>query len=171
MAKVCILGSGGFGIALAVHADKCGHEVTVWSAFSDEIETIKQDGEHKKLLPGVKISEKIKLTANDGDINGNHIYIFAIPSKFLRKVAKQLSNYISKEAVVVNVGKGLEDGTYKRLSEVLEEEIDSKIVILSGPSHAEEVATGMPTTVLAASKDESAAKYIREQLSNTTFRI
>ena len=171
MAKVCILGAGGFGIALAVNAHKCGHTVTIWSAFSDEIETIKADGEHKKLLPGVKISEEIKLTCDKNDVSGNDIVIFAIPSKFIRSVAKDLSSYISKNTIVVNVGKGLEGGTYKRLSEVLEEELNNEIVILSGPSHAEEVATGMPTTVLVASKNEDAAKYIREQLSNTTFRI
>ena len=172
MSKVCVLGAGGFGLALAVNALKCGHSVTVWSAFKEEIDTIRNDGEHKKLLPGVKIPEAVKLTYDKEDIKNNDIVIFAIPSKVLRSVSSDLNDIISKESVIVSVGKGLEIGTHKRLSQVLEEELpDNKIVILSGPSHAEEVAIGMPTTVLVASKSTKAAQYVREELSNTTFRI
>lgn len=172
MSKVCILGAGGFGLALAVNAVKCGHEVTVWSAFQEEIDTISRDGEHKKLLPNVKIPTSVKLTCNKEDIENNDIVIFAVPSKVLRSVASELKDIISKGSVIVSVGKGLENGTHKRLSQVLEEELpDNKIVILSGPSHAEEVAIGMPTTVLVASKNLKAAEYVREELSNTTFRI
>ena len=171
MAKVCVLGAGGFGLALAVNALKCGHNVTVWSAFKEEIDIIRRDGEHKKLLPGVKISEDIKLTCNKEDIKNNDIVIFAVPSKVLRPVAREVTSFISDNSIVVSVGKGLENGTHKRLSEVLEEELKNSIVILSGPSHAEEVAIGMPTTVLVASKDAKSAEYIREELSNATFRI
>lgn len=171
MARICVIGAGGFGIALSVNAFKCGHEVTVWSAFPEEIESIKKDGEHKRLLPGVKIPKEIKLTSNNADINNQDIVIFAVPSKAIRTVARNIKEYVSKNSIIVNVGKGLEDGTFKRLSEVLEEELSNEIVILSGPSHAEEVAIGMPTTVLVAGKDSVATKYIREQLSNNTFRI
>lgn len=172
MAKIAVLGSGGFGTSLAVMTDKFGHEVVVWSAFADEIEAIRRDGEHKKLLPGVKVNESIKLTTDLKDIAGADIVLFGIPTAFLRKVARQAAAYITPQMIVVNTGKGLENGTHKRMSEVLEEELpDNKIVILTGPSHAEEVALGTPTTVCVSSKHSEAAQYVQEQLSNRTMRI
>ncbi len=171
MSNVAVLGSGGFGLALAIAAHSVGHRVTVWSAFANEIEMLRLEHEHKKLLPGVKISEEINLVTDIKDIAGNDIVIFAIPSAYVRMNAKTAAPYIGK-AVVVNVGKGLEEGTMKRMSEVLGEEIpDNDIVILSGPSHAEEVAIFMPTTITASSKNIKAAEYIQEQLSSPTLRI
>ena len=172
MSKITVLGSGGFGMSLAIMADKFGHEVTVWSAFADEIERIRQDKEHKKLLPGVPVKESINLITDISKIGESDIVIFAIPSTFVRKIAKLAAPYIPANSVILNTGKGLEDGTFKRLSVVLEEEIpNNPIVVLSGPSHAEEVAIGMPTTIVASSKDMSKANYIQEQLSNSTLRI
>lgn len=172
MSKIAVLGSGGFGLSLSIMADKIGHKVTVWSAFSEEIEMLKREREHKKLLPGVKINDSIEFVSDISLISDNDIVIFAIPSAFVRKIAQQAAPFISKNSVIVNTGKGLEDKTYKRLSEVLSEEYpDNPIVILSGPSHAEEVARGMPTTVVAASNDRKYADYIQDQISNQYFRI
>lgn len=172
MSKIAILGSGGFGLSLAVMSDKIGHEVTVWSAFADEIEMLKKQREHKKLLPGVKINPSISLVSDISEIAGSDIVIFAIPSSYVRKIAAIAKPYINNKTVIVNTGKGLENGTYKRLSEVLQEEFpDNPVVILTGPSHAEEVAIGMPTTVVAASKDRKYAEYIQDQISNLSFRI
>lgn len=172
MAKISILGSGGFGIALAVHSHRCGHDITVWSAFGEEIDAIKRDGEHKKLLPGIAVSEKIRLTTELSDITDSDMVIFAVPSKALREVARKAAPFISSEAVIVNVGKGIEDETYKRLSEVLSEENPGKkLAILSGPSHAEEVALEMPTVVLAASDNYETAEYVQKTLINENFRI
>ncbi|MGN0661128.1 MAG: NAD(P)H-dependent glycerol-3-phosphate dehydrogenase [Oscillospiraceae bacterium] len=172
MAKISILGSGGFGIALAVHSHRCGHDITVWSAFGEEIEAIKRDGEHKKLLPGVPVSEKIRLTTELSDITDSDMVIFAVPAKVLREVARKAAPFIGSEAVIVNVGKGIEDETYKRLSEVLSEENPGKkLAILSGPSHAEEVALEMPTVVLAASDNYETAEYVQKTLINENFRI
>lgn len=172
MAKISILGSGGFGIALAVHSHRCGHDITVWSAFGEEIDAIKRDGEHKKLLPGIAVSEKIRLTTELSDITDSDMVIFAVPSKVLREVARKAAPFISSEAVIVNVGKGIEDETYKRLSEVLSEENPGKkLAILSGPSHAEEVALEMPTVVLAASDNYETAEYVQKTLINENFRI
>lgn len=172
MADIAILGSGGFGTSLSVMLHKYGHNVTVWSAFADEIEAIKRDGEHKKLLPGYKISPEIHLTTDISDIKGKDIILFAIPSRFLRKVAKMAVSYISKETIIVNTGKGLEDETFNRLSVVLKEELpDNSIVALSGPSHAEEVVMSMPTTVVVAGTDIDAAYYVQDTLSNESFRI
>ena len=172
MSKIAVLGSGGFGLSLAVMADAHDHEVTVWSAFSDEIEMLRMEREHKKLLPGVKIRESIDLITDISGICDCDIVIFAIPSSFVRKIAKIAAPHIKKKAIIVNTGKGLEDDTFKRLSEVIFEEIPANpIVSISGPSHAEEVALGYPTTVTAASTDRDAMYYIQDKLSNEAFRI
>ncbi|MCH5193483.1 MAG: NAD(P)H-dependent glycerol-3-phosphate dehydrogenase [Oscillospiraceae bacterium] len=172
MAKFTILGMGGFGLGLAVMLNNFGHEVTVWTAFHQEIEDIERDGESKQKLPGVKVSSEIALTDDISCVGGAEIVLFGIPTRKVREVAQKAAPYFSPETVVVNTGKGLEQSTLKRMSEVLEEEIpNNPVVVLSGPSHAEEVALGMPTTVVAASKNKKDAYYIQEVMSNSTFRI
>ena len=172
MAKFTILGMGGFGLALAVMLNNFGHDVTVWSAFKQEIEDIRRDGENKQKLPGIKISEEIILTDDLSLASNSEIVVFGVPTKFVRSVAKQISSYISKETIIVNTSKGLEEESLKRMSEVLEEELpENPVVVLTGPSHAEEVALGVPTTVVVASKDMQYADYIQSIMSNNTFRI
>ena len=173
MADFTILGMGGFGLSLAVMLNNFGHNVTVWSAFEQEVEDIRRDGENKQKLPGVKVSDEIRLTNDISLVKDADIVIFGIPTRKLREVAKKAAPHLSENTVVVNTGKGLEDDTLKRMSEVLEEELpaDQPIVVLSGPSHAEEVALGMPTTVVAASKDSKYSDYVQSVMSNNTFRI
>lgn len=172
MAKITILGSGGFGMSLAVMLNKLSHEVTVWSAFKEELETIRNDGEHRAKLPGVKIPEEIKLDSDISCVSGSNIVLLGIPSPFVRDVARKAAPFITDEMIVVNTSKGLERGSLKLISDVIREEIpNSPIVILSGPSHAEEVALGVPTTVVAASEDLNAAAYIQEIMSSNVFRI
>jgi glycerol-3-phosphate dehydrogenase (NAD(P)+) len=172
MAKITVLGSGGFGLALAVMCNKNGHDVTVWSNFAQEIEDIKRDGEHKSKLPNVKIPESIKLTSDISCITGSDIVIFGIPSKFIRSVANKSAKYITDSMIVLNTAKGLEDGTFKRMSQVIQDEIpQAKVVILSGPSHAEEVARDYPTTVVVSSTVPEYAESIQATLSNPLFRI
>ncbi len=172
MAKFTILGMGGFGLALAVMLNNFGHDVTVWSAFKQEIDDIQRDGENKQKLPGVKISDEIILTDDLSTACNTEIIIFGVPTKFVRSVAKQISPYLSKETIIVNTSKGLEEETLKRMSEVIEEEIPANpIVVLTGPSHAEEVALGIPTTVVVTSKNMQYADYIQSVMSNNTFRI
>ncbi len=172
MAKFTILGMGGFGLALAVMLNNFGHDVTVWSAFKQEIDDIRRDGENKQKLPGIKISEEINLTDDLNAVSNSEIVIFGVPTKFVRKVAKQISAYLSPETIIVNTSKGLEEESLKRMSEVIEEELPKNpIVVLTGPSHAEEVALGIPTTVVVASKNMQYADYIQSIMSNNTFRI
>lgn len=172
MAKFTVLGMGGFGLALAVMLDKNGHSVNVWSAFESEIEDIKRDGENKKKLPGVKISDSITLTSDISAVSGSDVVIFGVPTGFVRSVAKQAAPFITENTVILNTSKGLEDKTFKRMSEVLHEELpNSPIVILTGPSHAEEVGVGMPTTVVVASDDSKYSDYIQSIMSNTALRI
>lgn len=173
MSNVVILGSGGFGLSLAIMAEHCGkHNVTVWSKFQSEIDSIRMHGEHIQKLPGVPVSESIAMTTDISCVSGCDILIFGIPSVFVRSVAKDAAPYISKETVIVNTGKGLEEGSLKTLSEVISEEIETdKLVVLSGPSHAEEVARCIPTTLVAASDNMEAAKYIQSELGNHYFRL
>ena len=172
MAKITILGSGGFGMSLAVMLNRIGHKVTVWSAFQKELDNIKADGEHKSKLPGVKIPESIELNADISCVTGSDIVLLGIPSPYVRDVVRKASPFITEEMVVVNTSKGLENGTHKLISDVIREEVkESPIVILSGPSHAEEVALGIPTTVVAASEDLEAAAYIQDTMSSNVFRI
>lgn len=172
MANFTVLGMGGFGLALAVMLDKNGHSVNVWSAFESEIEDIKRDGENKKKLPGVKINDSITLTSDISIVSDSDVVIFGVPTGFVRSVAKQAAPFISEKTVILNTSKGLEDQTFKRMSEVLHEELpNSPIVILTGPSHAEEVGVGMPTTVVVASDDSKHSDYIQSVMSNTALRI
>ena len=172
MAKFTILGMGGFGLALAVMLNNFDHDVTVWSAFESEINEIKECGESKTKLPGVKISSSILLTDDIKCVSDCDVVIFGLPTGFVRSVAKQIAPYVSKETIILNTSKGLEADTYKRMSEVLKEELpDSPIVVLTGPSHAEEVAIGIPTTVTVASENMKYADYIQEIMSNILFRI
>lgn len=172
MANIVILGSGGFGLSIAIMAERYGHNVTVWSKFQSEVDEIRAHGEHKQKLPGASVSEKIGLTSDISCAKDCDILIFGIPSLFVRDVAKLAKPYISENTIIVNTGKGFEDGSLKLLSQVLEEELESEnIVVLSGPSHAEEVARGIPTTIVAASKNMKAAAYVQETLSNGSLRI
>lgn len=172
MANIVILGSGGFGLSLAIMAERYGHKVTVWSKFQSEIDDIRVHGEHVQKLPGVPVTEKIGLTSDISCAKGCDILLFGIPSLFVRDVAKQVKPYVNENTVIVNTGKGIEDSSLKLLSEVLEEELESdKIVVLSGPSHAEEVARCIPTTVAAVSKNREAAEYVQQVLSNGALRI
>lgn len=173
MADIVILGSGGFGLSLAVSAfRKGGHKVTVWSKFQQEIDDIRANGEHIQKLPGVKIPEEINLTSDISCIKGCDILIFGIPSSFTRSVAQLAKPYIDDRMVIVNTGKGIEEGSLKLMSEVITEELNTeKLVVLSGPSHAEEVARAIPTTIVASSANKECAKYIQEELGGKTLRI
>lgn len=171
MANIAILGCG-FGTALAVMTDKCGHNVSLWSKYENEINQIKATRENKQLLPNVIISDSITLTSDlKNCVLDKEIILIAIPSFAMRSVVTDLKKCISKDAVVVSVAKGFDNDSLKTMSQILEEELDNPIVVLSGPSHAEEIALGFPTTVVATSKSQYYAKYIQTTLANDNLRI
>lgn len=168
--KITVLGSGGWGIALAIHAFNQGFEVKLWSPFENEVAGLNATRESEKLLKGVKIPEEIEITTDLNVVEGSYITIIATPSFAVRETAARLKTYDC--GIVVNVAKGFEKGTQKLLSDVISEELPEKpIVILSGPSHAEEVARGVATTVVAASENIAAAKAVQEALIGSNFRI
>lgn len=170
MSKITVLGSGGWGLGLALSAAYKKHDVTVWTPFSEEAEALCRDREHKKLLPGTVIPEKITITTDLGLADGSDMIILAVPSIAIRETARKLKNIDCD--IIVNVAKGIENGTNLRLSQVIGEELpDRKIVVLSGPSHAEEVARRIPTTVAVASEDQQAARFVQEQMNSSFLRI
>lgn len=172
MAKITILGSGGFGLALAVMCDNAGHDVTVWSKFKDEIETIKRTGELKVKLPGVKINKSIKLTTDIQAVEGRDMIILGIPSPFLREVCMTAAEFVDENAIIVNTAKGLEADSFKTMCQVASECFPkNRIAVLTGPSHAEEIGRGVPTTIVTASNDRDVSFYIQKTLSNNTFRV
>ncbi|SDM89275.1 NAD(P)H-dependent glycerol-3-phosphate dehydrogenase [Acetanaerobacterium elongatum] len=170
--NIAILGAGGFGIALSVMAAQYGHSVTLWSAFDQEVALLKTEHENKKLLPGVIIPPEVAITTDETCVLNKEIILLAVPSGVVNQVAQRFQNSIPHEAVIVNVAKGLEEQHLRRLSQVLTELLpNNRIVVLSGPSHAEEVARGVPTTVVAASSDRAAAEFVQDALMNPTLRI
>ena len=170
--NITILGSGGFGLALAIMADNAGHKVTVWSAFNDEIETIRRTGELKAKLPGVLVNKTIELTTDISCVKGKDIVILGIPSPFLRSVCEQAAPFMEKNTIVVNTAKGLESGSLKTMCQVAKESFpENHVAVLTGPSHAEEVARGLPTTIVTSSDSREVSYFIQSALSNQTFRV
>ncbi len=174
MAKIGVLGSGTWGTALARTFILGGNKVTLWSALEAEIEYMTANRKHPK-LPDMSIPKGIKLTADIGEaIKGKDIIVFAVPSPFVRATARRAAEFITADQVIVDVAKGLESGTHKTLTEVISDEIklpELKLVALSGPTHAEELGADMPTAIVAASNDRSAAEYVQKVCSNDILRV
>lgn len=172
MAKVMVLGAGGFGISLAMMCMENGHEVTVWSHREEEARRLQIQREQKKLLPGVKIPQEIVFTHLLEPAGEAQLIIMAVPSFAVRQTAHLLKQFVSEKNIVVCVAKGLEQGTFYDFSTVISQEIPNcPNVILSGPSHAEEVSRGEATTVVAASKNKEAAMQVQDWLMNPNFRV
>lgn len=170
--KIAILGSGGWGLALACTCARLGHDVTVWSKFKDEIDTIIRTGELRAKLPGVIIPDTVKLTTDISCAGDKDIVLVGIPVKFVREVCDQAKPYVSKDSIMVSSSKGLEEGSLKRMSEVIKEVFpDNTVAVLTGPSHAEELGRGIPTAVVAASEDTDAAKLIQKTFSDNVLRL
>ena len=172
MANIAVIGAGGWGTALAVMAHQYGNTVSLWSPFEEEVAAIRRHDEHKKLLPGVAVPPSIRLTTNIACAAGADLVIMAVPSFAIRSTAARLADVVKPATIIANAGKGLEDATLKRFTQVIAEAAPAaRVVALSGPSHAEEVARGVPTTVVSASEDLAAAERVQELLMNPSFRI
>ncbi len=173
MYKVSLLGAGSWGTALAIVLANNGHEVTLWSALEAEITMLQKNREHIDRLPGVKLPENIKVT---GDLKEactkKDLIVFSVASPYVRNTAKSASSFIPKGQKIVNVAKGIEEETLYTLSDVLKEELpEQDIAVLSGPSHAEEVSIGIPTTVVVGAESSQSAYFIQEIFMNNHFRV
>lgn len=171
--KIAVIGSGGWGTALAVMLGKIGHEVILWSFDDKEYERLRNDRENREFLPGVLFPEQLRCTNDLSVAKDAEMIIMAVPSFAVRTTARKLSPYVSDSHIVVNVAKGIEKETSKRLSEIIEEEIaaNCEIVVLSGPSHAEEVGRGVPTAIIATSRSKKAAETVQDVFMNENFRV
>jgi glycerol-3-phosphate dehydrogenase (NAD(P)+) len=174
VSEVTVLGAGGWGTTLAILLNNNGHRVRLWEYFQDRAEKIRSTRRNETFLPGIVIPEAIFITHHQQRaLEGSNTAVFALPSHLIRKLAVEVSPLMAPETLVVNVAKGLERGTLKRMSEVLEEELPDGIpvVTLSGPSHAEEVSRGIPTAVVAASRSENCSQQAQALFMSPTFRV
>ena len=173
MANVTVIGAGSWGIALATVLNKNGHDVTIWSIVKQEIDMLKEKHEHVDKLPGVILDSKIKFTDNIEEASADKdVYVMAVPSPYTRSTSHLFAPYIEKNKIIVNVAKGIEEDTLDTLTDIISEEIPQAITaVLSGPSHAEEVSRGIPTTCVVGAKDKDTAEYIQNLFMNEVFRI
>jgi glycerol-3-phosphate dehydrogenase (NAD(P)+) len=173
MEKISIIGAGSWGTAIAILLSQIGHEVTLWSIMDEEVQMIETYREHKDKLPGIEIPASIQVTSSiEEAIKGKNILVMAVPSKFVRTTAQLVKQYIEPNQIIVNLAKGLEENTLLTLSEVLEEEMpNNPVTVLSGPSHAEEVARNIPTTCVVGARSKSIAERIQDAFMSTTFRV
>ena len=176
MTKIAVFGAGTWGIALARLLAVNGRDVTVWSAIPAELKSLSTTRRHPN-LPGMELPSAMHYTADIAEAcTGRDILLFAVPSPFVRSTAKKAAKYIPDGQLIVDVAKGVEDKTLMTMSEIIEDELarakrTARVVALSGPTHAEEVARDMPTLIVAASEDEAAAKAVQKAFTAPNFRV
>lgn len=173
MAKTAIIGAGSWGTALSLVLHTNGNEVTIWSKLEDEIKMLQEKHEHVDKLPGVKLPEDMVFTTDLAQaIKEKDYLILAVPSVFTRSTAKSMAPFVEKGQVIVCVAKGIEDDTLMTISEVVEREIpQADVAVMCGPSHAEEVGIGLPTTVVAGARKRAIAEGIQDIFMNEVFRV
>ena len=170
--KATVIGDGGWGTALAMVLERNGHDVTVWGPFPDYLEEIQAAGENKTYLPGVDIPESIRWTDDrEAAVRDADLVVLVVPSRFYKPVVESFKPFIPASALIVSATKGLDEETHERMSEVAEDILDHSIAVLSGPSHAEEVARGIPCAVAIAANDHDVAEQIQQFFVNDTFRV
>lgn len=173
MAKVGIMGAGSWGTGISWLLTNNGHEVTVWSIDAKEVEMLDREREHKSKLPGVKLQDSIRFTNEIREgIEGKDFVVLAVPSPFTRSTAQRMCPYVKEGQILVNVAKGIEEKTLMTLSEQIEEEVpQADVAVLSGPSHAEEVGKGLPTTCVVGAKTRETAEYLQKAFMSEVFRV
>lgn len=173
MSKVSFLGAGSWGTALAIMLAEHGHQVKLWSKVEDEVNMLREHREHIHRLPGVKLPESVVITSNLKEAcEDNELLVFAVASPFVRSVAQSAKEYIPERQRIVNVAKGIEEASLMTLGDILMEELpQADVAVLSGPSHAEEVAVKMPTAVVVGAKTKASALAIQEIFMNEYFRV
>lgn len=173
MAEIGIIGAGSWGTALSLLLQKNGNRVTVWSIMEDEIHMLNQDREQKDKLPGVKLPEDMLFTTDlEAAVTGKDVLVLAVPSPYTRSTSAMMKPFVAGGQKIVNVAKGIEETTLMTLSQMIEEEIpQADVSVLSGPSHAEEVGKGLPTTIVVGSKSRETAEYLQNLFMNEVFRV
>ena len=167
------MGDGAWGTAIALLlAQNPRHQVLIWSAREENARILADRRENVRLLPGVPIPDAIELTANIAAASSADVYVAAIPTVYLRDTLVRIKSSLAGDKPVISLAKGMENQTFLRPSEIVRELIGSdEVAVLSGPSHAEEVSRGLPTTVVAASPDPDLARWTQQQFSSDRFRV
>jgi glycerol-3-phosphate dehydrogenase (NAD(P)+) len=176
MSRIAVLGAGSWGTTLGLVLHGNGHDVTLWEFDEKQVDRLRTERENRKFLPGIPIPGNVTVTGElDAALDGSEAVVFAVPSHVVRSVADEASDIIGPDTLVVNVAKGIENGTLQRMSEVLSETLDRpearRIASFVGPSHAEEVSRRIPTTVVSAAFDEDTAVRVRDLFMMETLRV
>lgn len=173
MAKISVLGAGSWGTALALLLHNNGHEVMLWSALEDEVKMLREKREHASKLPGVKLPETMEITVDlEKSLADPDVAVLAVPSPFTRATAHRMAPFTKKGQIIVNVAKGVEENTLMTLSEIISQEIpQADVCVLSGPSHAEEVGKGIPTTCVVSAEKRATAEYLQGIFMSPVFRV
>ena len=171
--KVTIIGDGAWGTALALNLLYNRHQATVWGAFPEYLDEIKARRENFKFLPGVRIPDELRLCGDIADaVSGCDLLLLATPTQYLRNTLKKLRPAFKRETPVVNVAKGIEVESWKRISRIVADELgEVDFIDLSGPSHAEEVSRRVPTAVVAAAESAASAELVQKLMMNEFFRV
>ena len=173
MASIGVIGAGSWGTALAYLLYQNGHDVTLWSIVEAEVELLTTKRENPDKLPGVKLPDSMLITSDLQEaVSGKDVLVLAVPSLFVRSTACKMKEYVGKGQIIVNVAKGIEDGTLHTLSQVIGSELpQAEIAVMSGPSHAEEVGQGIPTTIVVGARNRETAEYLQNIFMSNVFRV
>lgn len=171
--KIAFIGNGSFGTALANMLAHSGHTVTVWGRNKEYVSQMRETKVNSKYLPEVLLASSLRFTHNlKTAVHGKDVVVFSVPAQNFRQVAERTAKYLPEGAIVVNLAKGIETFTNKTMSQIAEEILpNNKYVVLSGPSHAEEIAKNKPATVVVASKDQKAAELVQDVFMSDKFRV
>lgn len=168
--KVSVVGSGAWGTALAIRLHKNGHDVTMWTFETNLIEEMETTRRNPR-LPGAVLPEGMKISGDYACVRGSQLVVIASPSFPMRSVCRGVAPFIDETAVVVSVTKGIEADTCKRMSEIVAEETGKQVVVLTGPSHAEEVSQDIPTGLLAACEEQALAEFVQDAFMSDHLRV
>lgn len=173
MANISVIGSGSWGTALAWLLRNNGHRVTLWSYLKEETEMFLKYRENVDKLPGVVLDQEVTFTSSlEESVPGRDLLVLAVPSPAVRSTARNMRGLAAKGQMIVNVAKGIEEKTLMTMTDIIEEEVpQADVAVLSGPSHAEEVGKGLPTTIVAGAHSRETAERIQELFMSPVFRV
>lgn len=173
MAKVSVIGAGSWGTALALLLTNNGHHTVLWSHRKEQAEELAKKREHREKLPGIRLPEELEITSDlEAAVRDKDVVVLAVPSVAVRSTARKMKAYVPLGQLIVNVAKGIEEHTLTTLTDMIEEEIPgARACVLSGPSHAEEVSRGLPTTCVVGARDRQTAEFLQNIFMSPVFRV
>ena len=173
MANISVLGSGSWGTAITWLLANNGHRLTMWSFFEEETKMFRTYHQNVDKLPGVILPDSVTFTSDLSEAAGEKdLLVMAVPSTAVRSTARSLSGMVKDGQIIVDLAKGIEEATLMTMSQIIKEEIpQAEVAVLCGPSHAEEVGRGLPTTIVAGSKNKETAEYIQNIFMSPVFRV